>query len=351
MSEKILMKGNQAIAEAAVQAGVDAYFGYPITPQNELIAHMALRMHQEKRVFIQTESEIAAINMVLGAAATGKRVMTSSSSPGISLKQEGISYIAGCEVPCVIVNMSRGGPGLGGIRGAQSDYFQSTRGGGHGDYRLIVFAPSTVQEAYDLTIKAFDLADKYRNPTMILGDAIVGQMMEPFELKPYVRPKLPAKDWALTGADGRERRIVKSLFLHPAEALVEHNIKLQKRYAEITENETLHEAESIDDADLIVVAFGSVGRIAKGAVREARKQGLKVGFIRPITLWPFPTKVIADAAKSCKNFLVVEMNFGQMLHDVKLAIDCAADVKFYGFGGGWYPTAEGILEEVKKWNQ
>ncbi len=350
MTKKILIKGNDAIGAAAIAAQCDAYFGYPITPQNELTAYMSKFMLDEKRVFVQAEAEVSAINMVFGASAAGKRVMTSSSSPGISLKQEGISYIAGARLPCVIVNMQRGGPGLGNIRASQSDYFQATKGGGHGDYKLIVLAPSTVQECYDYTMMAFDYSDKYRVPAMILGDGIVGQMMEPIELKPYKKPKLPAKDWAVTGKEGRKMNLVRSLYLHPAPALKDHNIVLQDTYKKMKQEITQHEEIETEDAELIVVSWGITARIAKSAIKLARKDGIKVGMIRPITLFPFPEKAISKIAQkdSTKQFLVMEMNFGQMLEDVKLAVNGKKPVKFYGWGGGWYPTPEELYEEIKR---
>ncbi len=345
---KVLMKGNQAIAEAAVQAGCGFYAGYPITPQNEIPEYMSKRMHDIGKVFIQSESELAAINMVFGASAAGARAMTSSSSPGISLKQEGLSYIAAAELPCVIVNIVRGGPGLGNISGAQSDYFQSTRGGGHGDYRLIVLAPSSVQEAYDLTMKAFDLADIYRNPVMILGDGYLGQMIEPLELNQYNKPKnLPKKDWVLTGCKGRKPNVMKTLYLIPPELLVEHNIHLQEKYGRIKKELCLYEETETKDADLIIVAYGIPARVCKGAVLKARKSGLKVGLLRLITLWPFPEKIISSLADKAKKFLVVEMSMGQMVDDVKLAVNGKTPVEFFGKGGGWIPGTDMILEKIK----
>ena len=349
MADKVLMKGNQAIAEAAVQANCEFYAGYPITPQNEIPEYMSKRMYDLGRVFIQSESELAAINMVFGASAAGARAMTSSSSPGISLKQEGISYIAAAELPCVIVNIARGGPGLGNISGAQSDYFQSTRGGGHGDYRLIVLAPSSVQEAYDLTMNAFDLADIYRNPVMILGDGYLGQMIEPLELKEYKKPaNLPAKDWALTGCKGRKPHVVKTLYLIPPELLIKHNIHLQEKYGRIKKELCLYEEAETKDADLIIVAYGIAARICKGAVLKARKSGLKVGLLRPITLWPFPENIISQLADKAKKFLVVEMSMGQMVDDVRLAVNGKKPVEFFGNAGGWMPSSDMILDKIKE---
>lgn len=340
-----LMKGNHVIAEAALRAGCKFYAGYPITPQNELPEYMALHMPKYNGIFIQAESELAAINMLFGASAAGARCMTSSSSPGISLKQEGISYLAAAELPCVIVNIVRGGPGLGNIRASQADYFQSTRGGGHGDYRLIVLAPSTLQEAYDLTQHAFDYADYYRNPVLILGDGILGQMAEPVKIKEY-KPilKLPKKDYVLDGCKNREPRVIKTLLLKPPDLLMKHNIHLKYKYDKIKAELNLYESLFIEDAKLIVTAYGITGRIVKAAVRNAREIGLKVGLIRPISLWPFPEQPYL----SCKEqeFLVVEMSNGQFIEDVKLTLK--KDIEFLGYGGGWYPTPDEILNKVKE---
>jgi 2-oxoglutarate ferredoxin oxidoreductase subunit alpha len=289
------MCGNEAMGEAAILADCDAYFGYPITPQNEFTAYMAQRMPEEGRIFVQTESELAAINMVFGAAATGKRSMTSSSSPGISLMQEGISYLAGAELPAVIVNVMRGGPGLGNIAPSQGDYFQATRGGGHGDYRTIAFGPSTVQETIDYMQLAFELADQYRMPVMLLADGILGQMMEPVVFEKKQERKLPAKDWALTGADGREQNIVRSLWLKEG-ALEDLNYRLQARYKKIQENEVICEQQDVEDADIVVISYGVAARMVKAAVKKARERGIKAGWIRPVTLWPFPTEQISKAA-------------------------------------------------------
>jgi 2-oxoglutarate ferredoxin oxidoreductase subunit alpha len=353
------MCGNEALGEAAIIAGCDAYFGYPITPQNEVTAYMSRRMPEEGRVFVQSESELAAINMVFGASATGKRAMTSSSSPGISLMQEGISYLAGAELPAVIVNVMRGGPGLGNIAPSQGDYFQATRGGGHGDYRTIVLGPSSVQELVDLMPLAFDLADQYRMPVVVLADGILGQMMEPIifnnsKLKPAPsavegtqNSKLPKKDWALTGAQGREQNIVRSLWLVEG-VLEELNYKLQARYEQIQKDEVLCEQYEVDDAEIVVVAYGVAARIVRGAVNKAREEGIKVGWIRPITLWPFPTEQVSKAAEEFRIFLTVEMSLGQMVEDVKLAVAGKAPVLFYGRPGGGVPTVEEILDKIRQ---
>jgi len=341
------MCGNEALAEAAIIAGLDAYFGYPITPQNEITAYMSRRMPEEGRVFLQSESELAAINMVFGASATGKRVMTSSSSPGISLMQEGISYLAGAELPAVVVNVMRGGPGLGNIAPSQGDYFQATRGGGHGDYSTIVFGPSSVQELVDCMPLAFDLADQYRMTVVVLADGILGQMMEPIVFDKKPRRKLPAKDWALTGADGREQNIVRSLWLGE-KVLEQLNYKLQDKYEQIEKNEVLCEQYEVDDAEIVVVAYGVAARIVRSAVARARQQGIKVGWIRPITLWPFPTEQISRAAEDLKVFLTVEMSCGQMVEDVKLAVAGKAPVLFYGRPGGGVPSIDEILEKIRQ---
>jgi 2-oxoglutarate ferredoxin oxidoreductase subunit alpha len=347
MSERILMCGNEALAEAAIIAGCDAYFGYPITPQNEVTAYMSKRMPEENRVFLQCESELAAINMVFGASATGKRVMTSSSSPGISLMQEGMSYLAGAELPAVVVNVMRGGPGLGNIAPSQGDYFQATRGGGHGDYKTIVLGPSSVQELVDCMPLAFDLADQYRMTVLVLADGILGQMMEPIVFDKKPRRKLPPKDWALTGAGGRKQNIVRSLWLK--EGVVEqHNYDLQAKYREVEKNEILCEQYEVDDAEIVVVAYGIAARIVRGAVNIARQRGIKVGWIRPITLWPFPTEQISKAADELRIFLVVEMSCGQMVEDVKLAVAGKAPVLFYGRPGGGVPTVEQVLEKIRQ---
>ena len=346
MAEKVLMKGNEAIGEAAVVAGCRHYFGYPITPQSELIEYMARRLPQvEGGVFLQAESEISAINMVYGAAAAGCRVMTSSSSPGVSLKQEGISYLNGAQLPCVIVNMMRGGPGLGSIQPGQADYFQATKGGGHGDYRNIVLAPNSVQEMADLTVEAFDIADRWRNPVMILGDGALGQMMEPVEFCES-KSQTATKPWATTGLRGRkEHNIVNSLFLKP-DLMEKHNHVLQDKYKKIVAAETRWESLQTEDADIIVSAYGITSRIALTAITKARSEGVKVGIIRPITLWPFPEKPIAAAAAKAKAFIVFEMSAGQMVEDVKLAVNGACPVHFYGRTGGMLPTPKELYEQI-----
>jgi len=347
MNERILMCGNEALAEAAILAGCDAYFGYPITPQNEIPAYMSRRMPEEGRVFVQSESELAAINMVFGASATGKRAMTSSSSPGISLMQEGISYLAGAELPAVVVNVMRGGPGLGNISPSQCDYFQATRGGGHGDYRTIVFGPSSVQELVDCMALAFDLADQYRMTVVVLADGILGQMMEPIVLEKKPGRELPAKDWALTGAKGREQNIVRSLWLGEG-VLEKHNNKLKAKYEQIEKNEVLCEQYEVDDAEIIVVAYGVAARIVLGAVTKAREEGIKVGWIRPITLWPFPTEQISRAADEFRIFLTVEMSTGQMIEDVKLAVAGKTPVLLHGRPGGGVPTVDELLDKIRQ---
>ncbi|SFL81200.1 3-methyl-2-oxobutanoate dehydrogenase subunit VorB [Candidatus Frackibacter sp. WG13] len=348
MSEKVLMKGNEAIAEAAIRANCKHFFGYPITPQNELPAYMARKLPKiDGGVFLQAESEVAAINMVYGAAGAGARVMTSSSSPGISLKAEGISYIAGAELPAVIVNIVRGGPGLGGIQPAQSDYFQATKGMAHGDFKLVVLAPSSVQEAVDLTMEAFDIADRYRNPVMVIGDGIIGQMMEPVEFKDIGADDLPEKDWITDGAKGREKNVINSLHLQP-EDLEEHNWKLDRKYKEIKKNEVKYETENMEDAEIAIVAYGTTARIAKTAIKEARAEGIKVGLIRPITLFPFPEEVINQAADQVDSFLTVEMSTGQMVEDVRLAVNGKKPVEFYGRTGGMIPSPAEIVEQLKE---
>jgi len=346
------MCGNEALAEAAIIAGLDAYFGYPITPQNEITAYMSRRMSEEGRVFVQSESELAAINMVFGASATGKRAMTSSSSPGISLMQEGLSYLAGAELPAVVVNVMRGGPGLGNIAPSQGDYFQATRGGGHGDYRTVVLGPSSVQELVDCMPLAFDLADLYRMPVVVLADGILGQMMEPIVLngtgrdkKP--RRKLPPKDWALTGAGSRKQNIVRSLWLKEG-VLEELNYKLHAKYNQIQKDEVLCEQFEVEDAEIVVVAYGVAARIVRHAVNTARQEGIKAGWIRPITLWPFPTEQISKAAEDFKIFLTVEMSCGQMVEDVKLAVAGKAPVLFYGRPGGGVPTVDEVLDKIRQ---
>lgn len=348
MGERLLMKGNEVIAEAAIRAGCRLYFGYPITPQTEIAHYMAKKMPKVGGVFLQAESEVAAINMVYGAAATGKRVMTSSSSPGISLKQEGISYASGAQLPAVVVNMMRGGPGLGGIQPSQSDYFQATKGGGHGDYHMIVLAPASVQELYELTVEAFNLADQYRIVTMILGDGILGQMMEVVRFRdeePIVKVDKP---WATTGHGmKREHNIITSIHLDPA-VLEQWNINLQKKYKTISEREQRYELYKCDDADIIIVAYGSVARIAKNVVQVARDEGIKVGVLRPITLWPFPTKAFEEVVDKPKAFLTVEMSSGQMLEDVKLAVKERKPVYFTGRMGGMIPRVDDIMAKIRE---
>lgn len=347
MSEKVLMKGNEALAEAAIMAGCRHYFGYPITPQTEVAAYMAKKMPKIGGTFLQAESEIAAINMVIGAAASGVRAMTSSSSPGISLKSEGISYLAGCELPALIVNVQRGGPGLGGIQPSQSDYFQAIKGGGHGDYHLIVLAPASVQEMFDMAFKGFNLSEKYRVPAMILADGTMGQMMEPVsldanEVEHYDKP------WATVGTGKHEgRNIINSLSLSPKQ-LEDWNIERFARYKKIEENEVMYEEYMTEDAEIIIVAFGIAARVSKNAVKEARRRGIKAGMLRPITLWPFPKKALNALADKAKAFLSVELNMGQMADDVKLAVNCKKPVYFYGRTGGVIMTPEEVLNEIEK---
>ena len=356
MAEKVLLKGNEALAEAAIMAGCRHYFGYPITPQTEVAAYMSRRMPKIGGTFLQAESEIAAINMVIGAAACGKRAMTSSSSPGISLKGEGISYMCGCDLPALIVNVQRGGPGLGGIQPSQSDYWQAVKGGGHGDYHLIVLAPASVQEMVSMTFKGFDLADKYRVPAMILADGTLGQMMEPVSLD-LGEVKEYDKSWAATGTENHEgRNILNSLSLSPAQ-LEEWNISRFARYKKIEETEVMYEDFMTEDAEIIITAFGIAARIAKNAVKDARKAGIKAGLIRPITLYPFPKAAIKNAAKKAKAILSVELNMGQMVEDVKVAVNGACPVYFYGRTGGVLMRPEEITAtlsaiekgEAKEW--
>ncbi len=346
MAEKVLMKGNEAIAEAAILAGCRHYFGYPITPQTEIAAYMAKKMPKIGGCFLQAESEVAAINMVYGVAGTGKRVMTSSSSPGISLKAEGLSYLAGSDLPSLIVNVQRGGPGLGGIQPSQSDYFQATKGGGHGDFKMIVLAPSSVQEMADLTIKGFDLAEKYRMTSMILADGTMGQMMEPVSLEePAVNEY--DKSWAVTGTKcERKRNIINSLSLVPEE-LEKLNFARYERYKTIEENEVMFEEYMMDDAEICVAAFGIAARVAKNAINAARKEGIKVGLIRPITLWPFPNEAFRKAADKVDCFISVELSMGQMIEDIKLASECKKPVYLCNRVGGMIPSPEMVLESIK----
>lgn len=347
--ELCLFKGNEAIAEAAIRAGCRYYFGYPITPQSELLEYMARHLPAAGGCFLQAESELAAINMVYGAAGAGGRALTSSSGPGISLMAEGISYLVGAELPCVIVNMSRAGPGLGGIAPAQSDYLQATRGPGHGDHRLVVYGPSSVQEAADLTAEAFDVADRYRNPVMILGDGLLGQMMEPVRFRPAVDPaSLPDKPWATTGKQGRrQRNVINSLRLDP-EDLWGFNRRLQAKYAEMEEREVRWEEEGLEDAQVVVVAYGVMARICRAAVRVARQAGIRAGLLRPVTLWPFPVRALAAAAERARAFLTVEMSLGQLVQDVRLAVGGRRPVYFLGKAGGVVPTPREVWERLRQ---
>lgn len=347
MGEKQLMKGNEAIAEAAIRAGMTCYFGYPITPQNEIPAYMAKHLTKRGGTFIQAESEIAAINMVYGAACTGARAMTSSSSPGISLKQEGISYLVGARLPAVIVNIARGGPGLGNIAPSQADYFQAVKGGGHGDYHMVVYTPETVQEAADLTMKAFDVADEYRNPVLILGDAILGQMMEPLVFKEPSGKIFDKSSWTLGNRKGRKSHLINSLSL--TEGVVEQwNWELKKKFDLMAERELMVEEYMVEDADVIFVAYGTTARICRSVVHQSRKQGMKTGLIRPITVWPFPTETIAGHAEKTKHFFVVEMSLGQMIEDVRLAVLGNAKIHFHGRPGGGIPAEADILKQLKE---
>lgn len=349
MGEKVLIKGSEAIGEAAIRANCKAFFGYPITPQTEVAAYMSRKMPKIGRIFIQAESEIAAINMVYGAAGSGVRCMTSSSSPGISLKSEGISYIAGAELPCVIINIVRGGPGLGSIQPAQSDYFQATKGGGHGDYRMPVFAPASVQEMVDLLQDAFDVADMYRTPCMVMGDGMLGQMMEPVTFTDRKQKELPPKTWAANGLGGRkEHNIINSLYLSP-EVLEQHNIHLQEKFKKITENEVRYEMLNCEEnCDLIMVAYGTTARVCNNVIKLASKKGIKLGLIRPITLWPFPFEAFEKTVDKTKyGYLSVEMSCGQMVEDVRLAANGRKPVDFYGRSGGMVPDPAGIFKKVE----
>ena len=348
MSEKVLMKGNEAIAEAAISAGCLYFFGYPITPQTEVAEYMARRLPKVGGLCLQAESEVAAINMLMGASSAGTRAMTSSSSPGISLKSEGISYIAGCDLPCLIVNVQRGGPGLGGIQPSQQDYYQATRGVGHGDLRLIVLAPSSVQEMASLTAEAFDLADTYRMPAMLLADGALGQMMEPVDFSVFPKRELPEKTWATNGTKGkRKKNIVNSLFIEP-DKLEQSILARYERYAKVEAEEVRFEEVMTDDADIVLVAFGITARIAKSAIAEARKAGVKAGLLRPITLWPFPKKRLNELADTAKAFLSVEMSMGQMVDDVRLAVNGKRPVSFFGRTGGMIPSVEEVTAEIMK---
>lgn len=348
---KKLMTGNWALGEGAIQAGCDAYFGYPITPQNEMTEYMSRRMPEEGRTFLQSESELASISMVMGAATTGVRVMTSSSSPGISLMQEGISYMCGCELPAIIANMVRGGPGLGNIWPAQSDYYQSVKGGGHGDYRMFVLAPASVQEMFDFNFLGFDLAFTYRTPVLILSDGLIGQMMEPLDIREPKSPRVKnanydCSDWALTGAVDRAPRHIKSLYLGDG-VLEQHNLKLQKKYKEM-EKELLYESYMSDDAEFLFVAYGTSARISHEVVHRLREDGIRAGLLRPITLWPFPEKIISDAAEKVRHIFTVELSHGQMVDDVRLAVNGRCPVSFYGRAGGAVMTVDELEKVVRE---
>lgn len=348
MAKKVLMKGNEAIAEAAIKSGCLHYFGYPITPQTEIAEYMAKRMPKVGGLCLQAESEVSAINMIMGAAASGSRCLTSSSSPGVSLKSEGISYIVGCDLPCVIVNVQRGGPGLGGIQPSQQDYYQATKANGHGDEQIIVLAPASVQEMAQLTSEAFDLADIYRMPAMILADGALGQMMEPVDFELTTSRELPEKTWATNGTFGkRKKNIINSLFMNPNE-LEASIIARYKRYEELAEKETKYEEYKCDDADIVIVAYGITSRICKTAIAAARAKGIKVGLLRPITLYPYPKKPLLKLADSAKHFLVVELNMGQMVDDVKVATECRKPVTFFGRTGGVIPSPAEVLAEIEK---
>jgi len=348
MAKKVLMKGNEAIAEAAIASGCLYYFGYPITPQTEIAEYMAKRMPKVGGLCLQAESEVAAINMTMGAAAGGTRVMTSSSSPGVALKSEGISYIAGCDLPCLIVNVQRGGPGLGGIQPSQSDYYQATRGVGHGDLRLLVLAPSSVQEMASLTAQAFDLADIYQMPAMLLADGALGQMMEPVDFSAFPKREVPEKTWAACGHENkRNHNIVNSLYIDPQ--VLEDSVRARyERYAQVEANEVQYEEYMTDDADIVLVAFGITARICKSAINAARAAGIKAGLLRPITLWPFPKAAISAAADKAKALISVEMSMGQMVDDVRLAVNGKKPVYFYGRTGGMIPSVEEVEAEIKK---
>jgi 2-oxoglutarate/2-oxoacid ferredoxin oxidoreductase subunit alpha len=344
---KVLMKGNEAISLAAIKAGVDAFFGYPITPQNEVPEYLSKHLPEHGGVFVQAESEVAAINMVYGAAGAGKRIMTSSSSVGIALKQEGISYLCGAELPCVIVSIMRGGPGLGGIAPSQADYFQATRGGGNGDYRVVVLAPETLQEAVDLMKESFEIADMYRTPVMLLADGLIGQMMESIDMDvPVKKRKIAPKLYASNGTDFHEgRNVISSVHLDPIE-LEEHNNKLQAKYDEIIKNETLVETYNLEDADYVIVAYGTAARIARSSLQMLKENGMKIGMIRPISLWPFPYEIFKQIPKTCKGLMVFEMSKGQMLDDVRIANQGRHEIAFYGRVGGVVPEPEELVEAI-----
>lgn len=346
---KVLMKGNEVIARAAIVAGCDAFFGYPITPQNEVPEYLSKHMIENNRVFVQAESEIAAINMVYGASGAGKRVLTSSSSPGIALKQEGITYLAGAELPCVIVNVMRGGPGLGGIQPSQADYYQITRGGGNGDYHVISYAPENLQETYDIIQEAFDVADIYRNPVMVAVDGLIGQMMEPVDLdKKYHQRELPKKIWATTGeSSGKDRHIITSLYLDPNE-LSQHNQKLHEKYLEVIAKEQRYELINMEKAEIVIVAYGTMARICRSVIESLSQEGINVGMIRPITLWPFPDKAFHEIPKTVTKLLCCELSLGQMLDDVKIANNGRLPIAFYGLAGGLIPEPEAIITKIKE---
>ena len=348
MAKKVLMKGNEAIAEAAIKSGCLHFFGYPITPQTEISEYMAKRMPKVGGLCLQAESEVSAINMIMGAAAAGSRCLTSSSSPGVSLKSEGISYIVGCDLPCVIVNVQRGGPGLGGIQPSQQDYYQATKANGHGDEQVIVLAPASVQEMAQLTSEAFDLADIYRMPAMILADGALGQMMEPVDFELTTKRELPEKTWATNGTFGkRKKNIINSLYMNPNE-LEQSIIERYKRYDELAEKEVKYEEYKCDDADIVLVAYGITSRICKTAIAAARAKGIKVSLLRPITLYPYPRKPLLKLADTAKHFLVVELNMGQMVDDVKVATECKKPVTFFGRTGGVIPSPAEVLAEIEK---
>lgn len=349
---KILMKGNEAIALAAIKGGVDAFFGYPITPQNEIPEYLSKHMLAHQKVFLQAESEVAAINMVYGAASTGARVMTSSSSPGIALKQEGISYMAGAQLPAVIVSVMRGGPGLGGIQPSQADYYQATRGGGNGDYHLIVFAPETIQETVDIMKQSFDIADCYRNPVLVLVDGLIGQMMESIDLDREVPKRtIPEKTYAVTGTDNHAgRNIVNSLYLDPVE-LEQHNVLLKEKYDRIKKAETRYELIGMDDADYVIVAYGTMARIVRSAIETLKQNHIKVGLIRPITLWPYPQEAFDHIPKTCKGILCAEMSMGQMLDDVLISTNGRFPVGFFGRSGGMVPDPEEVVQSIMSFTE
>jgi 2-oxoglutarate ferredoxin oxidoreductase subunit alpha len=345
---KVLMKGNEAIAAAAIKGGCRYFFGYPITPQNEIPEYMARELQKVGGCFLQAESELAAINMVYGASGAGARVMTSSSSPGVALKQEGISFLAATELPCVVVNISRGGPGLGGIQPSQGDYYQNTRGGGNGDYRALVYAPATLQEAVDITMEAFEVADYYRNPVIISGDGMIGQMMEPIEFKEISKRDLSPKDWATDGTKGKRKpNIINSLYLDPEE-LERHNWKLKAKYDRMEQNEARYEMYNMDQAQIAIVAYGTTSRVARSVIATLNKEGIRVGLLRPITLWPFPQKAFDEIPNTVKALLSVEMSTGQMIDDIKIAATGRWPIHFYGRSGGMVPTPDAIIEKIKE---